>query len=36
VDEQGRSRISAEDLAAAILDEVEQPRHSRRRFTVAY
>ena len=36
VDEQGQSRISAEDLAAAILDEVEQPRHRRQRFTVAY
>jgi putative NADH-flavin reductase len=36
VDEQGRSRISAEDLAVAILDEVEQPQHRRRRFTVAY
>jgi putative NADH-flavin reductase len=36
VDEQGRSRISAEDLAAAILDEVEQPRHRRQRFTIAY
>ena len=36
VDEQGQSRISAEDLAAAILDEVEQPRHRRQRFTIAY
>jgi putative NADH-flavin reductase len=36
VDEQGRSRISAEDLAVAILDEVEQARHRRQRFTVAY
>lgn len=36
VDEQGRSRISAEDLAMAILDEVEQPRHRRQRFTIAY
>lgn len=36
VDEQGRSRISVEDLAAAILDEVEQPRYRRQRFTVAY
>jgi putative NADH-flavin reductase len=36
VDELGRSRISAEDLAAAILDEIEQPRHRRQRFTVAY
>jgi uncharacterized protein len=36
VDERGQSRISAEDLAAAILDEVEQPRHRRERFTVAW
>jgi len=36
VDEDGRSRISAEDLAAAILDEVEQPRHRRQRVTVGY
>lgn len=36
VDEQGRSRISAEDLAVAILDEGEQPRHRRQRFTIGY
>ena len=30
------SRISMEDYAAAILDEVEKPKHSRARFTVAY
>jgi len=36
VDEHGQSRISAEDLAAAILDEVEQPRYRRQRFTIAY
>jgi uncharacterized protein len=35
-DAEGRSRISAEDYAIALLDEVEQPRHIRRRFTVAY
>jgi putative NADH-flavin reductase len=34
-DEQAQSRISAEDLAVAILDEVEQPRHRRQRFTIA-
>lgn len=27
--------ISVEDLAVAVLDEIEQPRHSRRRFTAA-
>jgi hypothetical protein len=36
VDAQGESRISTEDLAVAMLDEVEAPRHVRRRFTVAY
>ncbi|MEO3791672.1 NAD(P)H-binding protein [Nonomuraea sp. B10E15] len=32
----GRSVISMEDLAVALLDEAERPRHRRRRFTVAY
>lgn len=36
LDEQGRSRISMEDLAVAILDEIEHPRHYQQRFTVAY
>ncbi|HEU4409898.1 MAG TPA: NAD(P)H-binding protein [Polyangiaceae bacterium] len=36
VDEKGQSRISAEDYAVALLDELERPKHSRRRFTVAY
>jgi uncharacterized protein len=35
-DEDGRTRISAEDLAVAILDEIEQPRFRRQRFTVGY
>ncbi len=35
VDAKGESRISAEDYAVAIADEVETPRHIRRRFTVA-
>ena len=35
-DEQGHSRISAEDLAAALLDELEQPRYRRQGFTVRY
>lgn len=34
VDEEGRSRISLEDFAVAILDEVELPRHRGHRFTV--
>ena len=28
--------ISQKDLAIAVVDEIEQPRHLRRRFTVAY
>ena len=32
----GESRISTSDLAVALLDEVERPRHNRRRFTVVY
>jgi putative NADH-flavin reductase len=32
----GRSDISAEDLAVAIIDEAEFPRHIQRRFTVGY
>jgi putative NADH-flavin reductase len=35
-DEQGESRISLEDLATAALDEIESPRHTRQRFTLAY
>jgi uncharacterized protein len=29
-------RISREDFAIAILDEIEKPQHTRRRFTVGY
>jgi uncharacterized protein len=32
----GQSRISTGDYAAALLDELERPQHSRRRFTVGY
>ncbi|MGF1430194.1 NAD(P)-dependent oxidoreductase [Kitasatospora sp. LaBMicrA B282] len=32
----GSSTISMEDLATALLDEAEHPRHPRTRFTVAY
>jgi putative NADH-flavin reductase len=35
-DENKRSVISVEDLAVAIVDELEKPRHIRQRFTVAY
>jgi putative NADH-flavin reductase len=34
--EDGRSFISAADLAVAVLDELEEPKHSRKRFHVAY
>jgi len=36
VGEDGRSHISMEDFAVAILDEVEDPKHPRQRFTAAY
>lgn len=36
LDAEGRSRISMEDFAVALLDEAERPRHRRARFTVAY
>lgn len=35
-DDKGQSLISREDFAIAILDEIESPRHIRRRFTAAY
>ena len=35
-DANGASRISVEDYAMAMIDEVEKPKHIRRRFTVGY
>lgn len=35
-DESGTSFISGEDLALALVDEIEAPAHRRTRFTVAY
>jgi putative NADH-flavin reductase len=35
-DDKGDSRISYEDYAVAMLDEVETPRFANKRFTVAY
>lgn len=35
-DENGRSVLSVEDVAVVIADEVENPRHSKQRFTAAY
>lgn len=36
VDAQGNSKISLEDLAVALIDELENPQHSRGRFTAGY
>ncbi|MFI6977470.1 NAD(P)-dependent oxidoreductase [Embleya sp. NPDC050154] len=36
IDADGVSAISMEDLAVALIDEAEQPKHHRSRFTVAY
>lgn len=35
-DAEGKSHISYEDYAIALLDEIEMPRHHRQRFTVGY
>jgi putative NADH-flavin reductase len=32
----GQSKISMEDYAIALADEIERPQHSRQRFTVGY
>lgn len=36
VDAAGNSAVSAEDFAIALVDELETPKHSRKRFTVGY
>lgn len=36
VDEKGESRISVQDYAVAMIDELEEPKHVRQRFSVAY
>lgn len=36
VDADDNSAISMEDYAIALVDELEQPKHSRQRFTVGY
>ena len=36
VDEKGDSFISVEDYAVAMIDELENPKHHKERFTVAY
>jgi putative NADH-flavin reductase len=35
-DKKGESKISTQDYANAMLDELERPQHIRERFTVAY
>jgi uncharacterized protein len=35
-DAQGNSRISFEDYAIALVDELENPQHQRERFTIGY
>ncbi|WP_439591974.1 NAD(P)-dependent oxidoreductase [Microbacterium sp.] len=35
-DAAGESYISGPDLAVAVVDEIEEPKHSRERFTVGY
>jgi putative NADH-flavin reductase len=35
-DAQGNSRISFEDYAVALVDELENPQHERQRFTIGY
>ncbi len=35
-DEKGESKISVQDYAVAMIDELEKPKHSRQRFTLAY
>jgi len=36
LDAAGKSSISVQDFAAAMIDELEQPAHTRQRFTVGY
>ena len=36
VDSEGRSHISGADYALAFVDELENPRHRRERFTVGH
>lgn len=36
VDDNGESYISGADLAIAVVDEIERPKHRRERFTVGY
>ena len=35
-DAKGESKISVQDYAVAMIDEMEKPKHSKQRFTLAY
>ena len=35
-DDKGESRISVQDLAVALVDEAEAPKHTGKRFTLGY
>ncbi|MBV7532517.1 NAD(P)-dependent oxidoreductase [Chitinophaga sp. sic0106] len=36
LNDKGQSKISVEDYAAAMIDELEKPQHHRERFTIGY
>jgi hypothetical protein len=36
VNEKGESKISVQDYAVAMIDELEKPAHHRVRFTIGY
>lgn len=36
IDSEGKSRVSFEDYAVALVDELERPAHERARFTIGY
>ncbi|MDR0196343.1 MAG: NAD(P)-dependent oxidoreductase [Myroides sp.] len=36
INEQGESKISVEDYAKAMIDELETPKHHKERFTIGY
>jgi len=36
VDATGQSKVSVQDYAVAMIDELERPAHVRQRFTVGY
>jgi putative NADH-flavin reductase len=36
IDEKGKSAISFEDYAVALLDEIEEPHHTKGRFSIGY